>query len=498
MKRPQKRSQPRRFAVHSSERHAVAVEAARLLYHREFKEYYQAKREAARRHSCHVLPTNSEIHRQLLLIADFTEGSDRTTKLSQMRRAALRVMDLLQEFKPRLIGSVWTGHIRAGSDIDIHLYASELEQVERTLQKTGLVYEVERVNSRRDGVRTEFIHIHLIDPLGFEVEMTVYPPQEYFEHPTCSITGGPMARASLAQLRRLLQNEPAPPQSTTGSPQLEELRALLFPELKLSQLLELFPELAACSGVMQNHYHHLDVLEHSLAVVSELTFFHQSNYEILADFADPVKSHLQAPFLEGWSRYELLILGGLFHDLGKPSTASLHRSGRIRFLGHERVGAGLVRQIARRLDLPKAFAQRLESLVALHMEAVLLPKGSAPTSALYDFFQSGGDSACELLLLSLADLRSAQGPAQPIYRAQEQLAFVLEMLDEFFNHGFLRFPNLPVSSVDLETEFGLQDPKLIARLLERLTRDYIDCYFQGREDGLCVASELLERPAELW
>jgi len=40
-----------------------------------------------------------------------------------MRVIALEAMQALERFSPRLIGSVATGHVRRGSDIDLHVCA---------------------------------------------------------------------------------------------------------------------------------------------------------------------------------------------------------------------------------------------------------------------------------------------------------------------------------------------------------------------------------------
>jgi len=42
---------------------------------------------------------------------------------------ALRLMRLLSRFRPRLIGSVMTGHVRAGSDIDLHLFSDSIDAI---------------------------------------------------------------------------------------------------------------------------------------------------------------------------------------------------------------------------------------------------------------------------------------------------------------------------------------------------------------------------------
>ena len=52
--------------------------------------------------------------------------------------------------------------------------------------------------------------------------------------------------------------------------------------------------------------------------------------------------------------------------------------------------------------------------------------------------------------------------------------------------------------MDLQTEFGVEESVLSCRMLEQLTLDYVDGEFQGREDGLARAAELLEAPADLW
>src|SRR6185369_17770047 len=110
---------------HDKLRHAIAFEAARLMYERVESEYFTAKRKAARR-LCRQsvkpsdLPSNAEIREQIQLFARLHEGEKRTQHLREMRLEALRLMRILRPFRPRLIGSVMTGHVRKGSDIDLH------------------------------------------------------------------------------------------------------------------------------------------------------------------------------------------------------------------------------------------------------------------------------------------------------------------------------------------------------------------------------------------
>ena len=481
----------RRYTAHSNLRHSVAVEAARLLYSREYKEYFQAKREAARRQSTTVLPTNSEIHQQLLILADRLEGEGREQRLFAMRKVALELMELMEEFSPRLIGSVWTGHIRQGSDVDLNLYGDSTEAVGNLLEKAMLPFELERVHSRKLGQERGFLHFHTHHPSGIPVEITLYPSAEVHDHPTCSITGGPMARGTLPELRQLLlTNEPTapPPSEPSVSADFNNiLRPLNLPEVE-----RLLPELTACRGVTQNYYHHLDVFDHTLAVVAELESLFNNSFTSLAPWNSQLKEHFISSPTPGWSREELLILAALCHDLGKPATWSLHHSGRIQFHGHERVSEQMAREIGSRCAFPPAVTERLARLVSLHMRPVWYPTRNEPPSALYEIFSASQDLAPELLLLSWADVSSALGPAQLEYRVKEQEMFVKEMLEEYFTQGFLKTPNLPVSPVDLQTELGLEAGALRDRMIWQLTCDYVDGGFQGREDGLAWACELLD------
>src|SRR5438128_12690019 len=100
-------------------RQAIAFEAARLMYERIESEYYTAKRKAAKRLyrkgvKPSDLPSNAEIRDQIQLFARLHEGDKRLDNLREMRFKALEMMKLLRAFKPRLIGSVMTGHIREG------------------------------------------------------------------------------------------------------------------------------------------------------------------------------------------------------------------------------------------------------------------------------------------------------------------------------------------------------------------------------------------------
>jgi hypothetical protein len=191
-------------------RRAIALEAARLMYERTESEYFTAKRKAAKRlcrggFKPEDLPSNAEIREQIQLFARLHEGDRRTQNLRDMRLEALRLMRLLRPFRPRLIGSVMTGHVRKGSDIDLHVFTDSPSLVTDLLEQAGLQYDLERKQVVKHGEARVFTHVHVFDKFNFE--LTIYPEDKAHYAFRSSITGKAIERASIRELEELLQRE---------------------------------------------------------------------------------------------------------------------------------------------------------------------------------------------------------------------------------------------------------------------------------------------------
>lgn len=202
-------------------RAVIASEAARLMYEEEVKQYFTAKRMAAKRilgrleGGRHVryrpmdLPSNGEIRDALLTLAEACEGASRRRRLFAMRVRALETMRFLEPFEPRLIGSVSTGHVRKGSDIDIQLFVDREEEVEVFLQKRGVPFERERVSISKGGEIRDYVHYHLHGAGESEevIELTVYPRMDLRFRPKSSTDGKPIVRVGERALISMLRNE---------------------------------------------------------------------------------------------------------------------------------------------------------------------------------------------------------------------------------------------------------------------------------------------------
>jgi hypothetical protein len=122
-----------------------------------------------------------------------------------MRLAGLKMMRLLAAFHPRLIGSTVTGHVRKGSDIDIHVFSDDAAAITEILDVHNYRYDVERKRVIKHNVERVFTHIHVHD--DFSYELTMYPRDQVNYVFKSSVTGKAIERASIAELEELIARE---------------------------------------------------------------------------------------------------------------------------------------------------------------------------------------------------------------------------------------------------------------------------------------------------
>jgi predicted nucleotidyltransferase len=190
-------------------RSRVAREAATLLYYGAEKEYKQAKLKAAQTLGVHFLPSNLEVALELDKIAEEKEGTARKERLILMRQEAMKIMKILDDYCPLLIGSVWRGNIRFGSDIDIAAYAENPEQVVDLLKTNNV--QVQRTcwtRVNKQGVTYASYHIYAETDSKFNVEIVVRSPEEAGKKRKCETFGDEIKGLKTGELEKLLDENP--------------------------------------------------------------------------------------------------------------------------------------------------------------------------------------------------------------------------------------------------------------------------------------------------
>ena len=188
----------------------VAKEAATLLYCGAEKEYKQAKQKAAQTFGTHFLPSNLEIALELDKIAEESEGTKRKERLIQMRNEALETMKLLSSFCPILIGSVWRGTIKRGSDIDIAIYSDGPDEIINILESAGVkVSKTAWTTVNKRGATLESFHIYAETPANYLFEIVLRSREEAGKKRKCEIFGDELKGLNIKELQKVLLTNPA-------------------------------------------------------------------------------------------------------------------------------------------------------------------------------------------------------------------------------------------------------------------------------------------------
>lgn len=220
----------------------------------------------------------------------------------------------------------------------------------------------------------------------------------------------------------------------------DELRKMLLSDrprralelLDESGLLEVvLPEVHACHGVEQGGYHVADVFGHTLLTVEHAA--------------------------EGGARDLVLRLAALFHDVGKPATATPDGA----FHGHQDVGAQIARQAMTRLRFSNSEIERVARLVRLHLRPVFYQPEEWGDGAVRRLARDAGPLLWTLLELARADI------AASAYPHPEKLDDLERRLRAVIAEEPSRM-SLPVSGSDIMKVRKLAPGPEVGRLKERL------------------------------
>jgi hypothetical protein len=188
-------------------RRALAQEAARLMVEHGVDDFLFAKRKAAERlgigeHA--ALPKNSEIEAAIVEYQQLFLADEHVETLAEQRRVALEVMELLDEFEPRLVGPVLTGTATAHQEISLHLFSDSSEAVSFRLLDAGIPYKVVERRVRMNADRVLQYPAVTFTASDIEIEATVFPRDGIRQSPLSPTDGRPMKRADRTDVEMLI------------------------------------------------------------------------------------------------------------------------------------------------------------------------------------------------------------------------------------------------------------------------------------------------------
>src|SRR5436190_4256598 len=165
-----------------------------------------------------------------------------------------------------------------------------------------------------------------------------------------------------------------------------------------------------------------------------------------------------------------LVLSVLFHDIGKPPTSSVDENGRIRFNGHDRVGAEMTEAIMQRLRFSRAEIDATVEAVRQHMVFKDVP--NMRVAKLKRFMAR--PTFVDELELHRVDCESSHG-------MMDNYDFLRQKREEFANEPIIPPPLVRGDDV---LALGLKPGPIIGQILEAVETRQLEGALRDREEAL--------------
>lgn len=285
-----------------------------------------------------------------------------------------------------------------------------------------------------------------------------------------------------------------------GERQLAELRGIVCgpdPLRGLGLMDELgagavvLPELEALRGIEQTPYHQHDAHGHTIEVLAQLLALQGDLPLYVGEHSDGVGAALAEPLADEMSRGEALRFGALFHDLGKPRTRAVSAEGRVTFMGHDQVGARMVREICERLRASRRLSQFLEAICLHHLRlGFLVAERPLARRAVYEYLCATEPHCVEVTVLTIADRLATRGERTRQEAIDAHLELAREMLAEALAWRRDGPPRSPIPGDELAAELGMEPGPELGRLLAAIEAAVFAGEVGSREDAIALARDL--------
>ncbi len=195
--------------------------------------------------------------------------------------------------------------------------------------------------------------------------------------------------------------------------QYEFLRLLsvepCFPALKAMAdcgLLEvLIPDLTPMKTIGSSGFHHLGLFDHTMELVKQAE-------RLIEECPPNTREWVRQPFTPSVTRFGLIKLGCLLHDIGKPATMGTREDAvhgqRLTFYGHEEVGEQMADPLLKRWKVSNEIRAYVKKLIRWHLYPCQFGPES-PRKSVLKFYRRMGEETLDVVLLALADRHSACG-----------------------------------------------------------------------------------------
>jgi len=195
-----------RQAFKSNQRKEVALAAARLMQEQGM-DYLSAKKKAALQLGLQdqaALPTNQEVEQAMLENQRLFAADDAKSALRELRKIALNAMQLVEEFRPRLVGEVLSGALTAAASIELHVFCDHSEQVAFKLMDSSIEYRLQEKRMRWRADVYTLVPVYSLVMEDTDLLIYVFDHNGERQSPLSPVDGRPMVRKSRADIETMI------------------------------------------------------------------------------------------------------------------------------------------------------------------------------------------------------------------------------------------------------------------------------------------------------
>jgi hypothetical protein len=189
-------------------RQRLAAEAARIMTEEHLTDFYKAKQKAAARlgaSNTRNLPRNDEIEKALVEYQRLFRADSQPARLKHLRETALRAMEFLARFNPRLVGPVLRGTADDHAEVTLHVFADTSEEIGLFLMEQGIPYQPgDKRVTFADG-ESELFPAYRFIADETPMLLVVFPTKGLRQTLRSEVDGRPAQRAALNEVKALVE-----------------------------------------------------------------------------------------------------------------------------------------------------------------------------------------------------------------------------------------------------------------------------------------------------
>jgi poly(A) polymerase len=285
-----------------------------------------------------------------------------------------------------------------------------------------------------------------------------------------------------AELRRIVASPRAPVGLQLAS-ELGVLRAVL-------------PELDALHGIEQSHFHHLDVYDHTIEVLKSLEHIDSNLEEYFPEDASELRQVLDEPLGDELTRGHALRFAALLHDIGKAPTRRFTDTGRVTFIGHDSLGADMIRNICKRLRTSERVREFLALITRHHLVlGFLVHQRPLSRRVIYRYLKLCSPVEVEVTLLTCADRIATRGKNADV-AIEAHLDLARELMSAALRWRSEGPPRAPLRGDELAAQLGIKPGPDLGRLLAELEEASYAGEVTSADQAVEYARRLRENPVE--